>query len=495
MKDPKCVTRKVKISPHDYSKANFLATFTPQKQLTPEQIFWSQDLIKLKSKALKEQTIVSRPIKALTVYPPNTPATLVPRVLPTKSQVKIYIFTLIQLFLEFDKTCKKRITPTGLPEGERGFKQTKECYLKEVILFFKTLKYKFEGIRKALTKEIKKMKDVFEELEAEVAQYVIDRKHDAIEQKNLLIDNDNLIAKCLSKEVFYVATNSKLNVARFTEIHVANTIIEARCLELEAELANLHDKSHHDNQEELINHFSKLELNHLNLQLKYQNLKDSFGNNPPTLDKDTPNFDSVFIIDKIQASLQGKDNVIRQLKKKIAQLQETRSDTDRTLKLRTADSQITQLTEQVTNLQAQNDYLGLKMIQSSSTIKNSQILEKVNSVNKDHVKPKVLAQRKYAIDVEPIVHRLRNNRDVHLDYLRHFKESVETIRDIVEEAKVVRPLDRSIVSTCRYTKNSQELLEYAIGTCPNNRDAHLDYLRHIKESVETIHDIVEEAKV
>nr|GFA37673.1 hypothetical protein [Tanacetum cinerariifolium] len=30
-----------------------------------------------------------------------------------------------------------------------------------------------------------------------------------------------------------------------------------------------------------------------------------------------------------------------------------------------------------------------------------------------------------------------NNRDAHLDYLRHLKESVETIRDIVEEAKVL----------------------------------------------------------
>nr|GEX79703.1 integrase, catalytic region, zinc finger, CCHC-type, peptidase aspartic, catalytic [Tanacetum cinerariifolium] len=68
--------------------------------------------------------------------------------------------------------------------------------------------------------------------------------------------------------------------------------------------------------------------------------------------------------------------------------------------------------------------------------------------------------------VEPIVPRLRNNRDAHLDYLRHLKESVETIRDIVEEAKVVRTLDRSIVSACRYTKHSQELLEYTIGTCP-----------------------------
>ncbi|GJY06036.1 hypothetical protein Tco_0371976 [Tanacetum coccineum] len=127
MKDPECVKKKVKIAPHDYSKENYLATFTPQKQLTPEQIFWSNDLIKMKAEALKEQTTASRPIKALTVYPPNTPATLVPRVLPTKSQVKINIFALIQLFSEFEKTCKKRITPTGLTEGERGFEQTKEC--------------------------------------------------------------------------------------------------------------------------------------------------------------------------------------------------------------------------------------------------------------------------------------------------------------------------------------------------------------------------------
>nr|GEU50429.1 integrase, catalytic region, zinc finger, CCHC-type, peptidase aspartic, catalytic [Tanacetum cinerariifolium] len=202
------------------------STFTPQKQLTPEQIFWSNDLVKLKYEALKERT--------------------------------------------------KRITPSGLTEGEKGFEQTKECYLKEVIPFFKTLKDNFKGIQKALTKEIKEMKDVFEELEA-----------------------------------------------------------KARFLALEAELSNLRDKSHHENQEELINHFSKLEVNHLNLQLKYQNLKDSIGNIPPTPDKDTPSFDSVFVIGKMQASLQGKDNVIRQLKKKLSQLQ-------------------------ITNLQAQNDQFRAK---------------------------------------------------------------------------------------------------------------------------------------
>nr|GEX63944.1 hypothetical protein [Tanacetum cinerariifolium] len=346
---------------------------------------------------------------------------------------------------------------------KKDFKQKENKYLED-FLDMKSLKEK--GIQKALTKEIKEIKDVFEELEAEVAQNVVDRKHDVIERKNLLIENDNLIAECLSKEVFSVATNSKLNVARFTEMHVANTIVEARCLELEAELANLCDTSHHDNQEELINHFSKLKVNHLNLQLKYQNLKVSFGNNPPTPDKDTPDFDSVFVI----------------------------------------DSQVTKLTEQVTNLQAQNDlfrakndktkqhykelYDSIKITRAkhieqvtASTTKNvnlkAQILAKVNSVSKDQVKPKVLARGKYAIDVEPVVPHLRNNRDTHLDYLRHLKESVETIRDIVEEAKVVRPLDRSIVSAYRYTKHSQELLEYVIGTCPQGSQQRDKQLAHI----------------
>ncbi|GJS85670.1 retrovirus-related pol polyprotein from transposon TNT 1-94 [Tanacetum coccineum] len=280
------------------------------------------------------------------------------------------------------------------------------------------------------------MKDVFEELEAEVDQNVVDRKHDEIERKNLLIAHDNLIADCLSKEVFYVATNYELNVSRFTEMHDALVW--------------------------------NLKLSFL-IYLKYQNLKESFGNNPSTPARDTPDFDSVFVIGKMKASLQGKDNVIKKLKTQISHLQETRSEADRTLDFRALDFQITQLTEKVTVLQEQNElfraenakikqhykelYDSIKITRAKHieqttalTTENenlkAQIQTKMKSVTKDHVKPTVLAPGKYAIDVEPIPPRNRNNREVHLDYLRHLKESVETLYEIVEEAKVERPLDR-----------------------------------------------------
>nr|GEZ36176.1 hypothetical protein [Tanacetum cinerariifolium] len=118
----------------------------------------------MKSKALKEQTMVLRPIKALTLYPPNTPATLVLIVLPTKSQVKIHIFTLTQLFSEFDKTYKKRITPTGLTEGETkprnviSKRNNREAHLD----YLRHLKESVEPIR-----------DIVEEAKVELLEYAI----------------------------------------------------------------------------------------------------------------------------------------------------------------------------------------------------------------------------------------------------------------------------------------------------------------------------------
>ncbi|GJV55763.1 retrovirus-related pol polyprotein from transposon TNT 1-94, partial [Tanacetum coccineum] len=157
------------------------------------------------------------------------------------------------------------------------------------------------------------------------------------------------------------------------------------------------------------------------------------------------------------------------------------------------DFQISQLTEEVNSLQEQNElfraenakikqhykelYDSIKITRAKHTEQTTalkseneslkvQIQNTVSCVTTTQFKPKVTAPGKYALDVEPIPPRNRNNREVHLVYLRHLKESVDTLRDIVEEAKAERPLDRSLEFACRYTKHSQELLEYVFGTCP-----------------------------
>nr|GEX03478.1 hypothetical protein [Tanacetum cinerariifolium] len=160
------------------------------------------------------------------------------------------------------------------------------------------------------------MKEVFDQMEAEVDQHVVDKKCDEIERKNLLIENENLIVECLSKDVFYTLKRAK------------------------------------------------------------------------TIEKTT-------------------------------------------------------LLDEIENLKAQ-------------------LKGKMKCVTMPAEKPKVLAPGMYAIDVEPIPPRNRNNRKVRLDYLKHLKESVATLREIVEEARFEKPLDSSFVSACSYTNHYQELLEYKI---------------------------------
>nr|GEY51861.1 zinc finger, CCHC-type, retrotransposon Gag domain protein [Tanacetum cinerariifolium] len=84
--------------------------------------------------------------------------------------------------------------------------------------------------------------------------------------------------------------------------------------------------------------------NYLTAELAtYREQVELIGNHPPIPDKDTPDFDSVFVIGKKQASLQGKDNAIRQLKKQLFELPVNSSDTERTVKVRTTDSQLTKM--------------------------------------------------------------------------------------------------------------------------------------------------------
>nr|GEX35170.1 retrovirus-related Pol polyprotein from transposon TNT 1-94 [Tanacetum cinerariifolium] len=172
--------------------------------------------------------------------------------------------------------------------------------------------------------------------------------------------------------------------SRFTEMHVANTIAETCCLELEADLSNLRDKSHNDNHNELVNRFSNLEITRLTKKVTV---------------------------------LQAQNDSFRDENDKINQHYKELYDSIKITHAKHIE-QVTALTTENVNLKAQ-------------------ILDTVNSASKEHVKPKVPAPGKYAIDVEPIVPRLRNNREAHLDYLRHLKESVETIHKLVEEAKVL----------------------------------------------------------
>ncbi|GJR55692.1 hypothetical protein Tco_1406213 [Tanacetum coccineum] len=110
------------------------------------------------------------------------------------------------------------------------------------------------------------------------------------------------------------------------------------------------------------------------------------------------------------------------------------------------------LTEYVNALLEQNEHF-------KAENEKDQLKSKVSCVTMNSVKPKVLAPGMYAINVVPIAPRLKNNMNAHVDYINHLKERVGAVCEIVEEARIAKPIDNALDFACRYIKLSQELLE------------------------------------
>ncbi|GKE02175.1 retrovirus-related pol polyprotein from transposon TNT 1-94 [Tanacetum coccineum] len=78
-----------------------------------------------------------------------------------------------------------------------------------------------------------------------------------------------------------------------------------------------------------------------------------------------------------------------------------------------------------------------------------------------------IAPGMFKLDLVPLPPRLLQNRDAHIDYLRHTQEKANTPREIVEQAKAKQPLDSELDFAYKYATRIQELLVYVQDTCPN----------------------------
>nr|GEW59962.1 hypothetical protein [Tanacetum cinerariifolium] len=82
-----------------------------------------------------------------------------------------------------------------------------------------------------------------------------------------------------------------------------------------------------------------------------------------------------------------------------------------------------------------------------------------NVVEKDVQRnnPNVIAPEMFKLDLEPLAPKLLNNRDAHTDYIKHSWEHADTLLEIVEHARALRPLDSDLdsaaVATAYFTQN------------------------------------------
>ncbi|GJV80465.1 hypothetical protein Tco_1516335 [Tanacetum coccineum] len=229
-------------------------------------------------------------------------------------------------------------------------------------------------------------------------------------------------------------------------------------VELESENSKLLNKIQHDSHDTMVKDFSKLEVAHLNLQLKYQHLKENIENFKSKSSKDVPEFDTFFELGIGDDQIQGHMNTIHKLKAQISQLKAKKSDVIGTGMCHFTHTQNFQLNETVTALQEQLDHF-------KAENEKTQLKGKMPCVTNNVVTQKVSAITKYAIEVESIPASLKNNRNIHHHYLNRLRDILDTLRELVEQGRSKQPSDNSLEYACVYTKRSQELLANVHASC------------------------------
>ncbi|GKD85804.1 retrovirus-related pol polyprotein from transposon TNT 1-94 [Tanacetum coccineum] len=78
------------------------------------------------------------------------------------------------------------------------------------------------------------------------------------------------------------------------------------------------------------------------------------------------------------------------------------------------------------------------------SLKGKNVVEKVATPNN----AKVITLEMFKLDLEPLAPRVLNNKDAHIDYIKHSREHADTLQEIVEHARALRPLDSDLDSAC-----------------------------------------------
>nr|GFA67189.1 integrase, catalytic region, zinc finger, CCHC-type, peptidase aspartic, catalytic [Tanacetum cinerariifolium] len=180
---------------------------------------------------------------------------------------------------------------------------------------------------------------------------------------------------------------------------------------------------------------------------------------------------------------QAKDVIILNLREKLQSLTSDVKERKVKREIEEIKTLNIELDHRVTKLVAENEHLKQTYKQLYDSIKPSRVRskeqclghyssqEKFKQTQRQRCRNEAVLSHSIdpellKIDVAPLALKLRKNRTVHTDYIRHTQEEAATLREIVESERMLNPLNTSLDYACKYTKRIQELLNILQQTCP-----------------------------
>ncbi|GJS43447.1 retrovirus-related pol polyprotein from transposon TNT 1-94 [Tanacetum coccineum] len=312
-----------------------------------------------------------------------------PHELPKASLVNEILKKLRSLLTKFDKVMKNRTTSDVITAGAWGFEHTKACFQTELIPFIKVLKDTFNAFDKTLLDEITEVQSVFNQMKDDVDRCSVDKNYFEIQIKQLHIDNDQLLNQIMSQEIMHIAMTSFDNV--------------------DVNMSGVNEYSHSQEKDTVI------------MKLK----------------------------EKIK-SLSGKANV-ENVKMDIDEMETINIELEHSVaKLLSENENLRKEREHLKSIyKDQFDSIKKTRVFAIATLKNElRKLKGKNVVDTAVLKPSAvtIAPGMFKINMEPLAPKLLKNKDAHKDYIKHTKENVDILRELVENARALSPFDSNLNS-------------------------------------------------
>ncbi|GJV42280.1 hypothetical protein Tco_1420720 [Tanacetum coccineum] len=245
-----------------------------------------------------------------------------------------------------------------------------------------------------------------------IEQHHLESKTFEVKMNQVLNKNEQLLEQVINKDIVNIIMNSSVDNAS-VNMHECK-----KYLKLETELLNKTDFIEKKTYDKLFRSYTTLEKHCISLEVDTQLNQEIFQKENSVSNQSALNFDQYFELNELKDQSQEKDTAIRKLKEKIKSLSgNVNEDKEK-------DLVITALKDELKKLKGKD-------------LAN-------NIVTKHTIAPEILK-----FDVEPIAHKLLNNRTAHSDYLRHTQEQAAILREVVKQVKSQNPLNNSLDSTCR----------------------------------------------
>ncbi|GKD50361.1 hypothetical protein Tco_1279337 [Tanacetum coccineum] len=340
-----------------------------------------------------------------------------PRELPKVSPVNTSFKKLKYHLSQFDNVVKKWITPNALTEGEWEFEHTKAIFQNEMIQFLKTLKDIFNVFDKDLLNEVTEVQTFFNQMEAAVQQYHIDKQCFKIQKKQFLIENDRLLDQIISQDIVNIIVNSSLDIN--TSVNVNSSVA-------------MNDSV---NYVKIDNFESELQANRTTIKKLKTHIKQV--NETYTSESVKKDFDE---IETINIELEHRVTKLivenEHLKQTYKQLYDSIKPSRVRAKEQTESlvNQVNQKSVEISDLNAQLQEKVFVITALKNDLRKLKGKEITNNAAQ-MTNATTIAPGMYKLDPVILAPKVKNNKEAHEYYLKHTMEQAAILREVVEQAK------------------------------------------------------------